>query len=226
MSILLPILGLAFVVWAAIFIIYGETWQLPSAFMPVGVGAYIYFDAQPWNWLLLLPVLSISVFNVSAVLSHSKFRGWVSYLNYILILPVIVIYILNFRKIFADDSLLRTIFCGLLFLLMLIYISKFWLSDVILLLINKFYTNKCDNLETEITHRFIKGIGKTRTFHVTITALGAIETSGFFYWYIGLKKINPNDKVMIKLKTGCLGTEYIAGFPKIISRSPSNKKYL
>jgi len=219
MSIILPILGFLFVVWAVIFISYSETWQLPSAFMPVGVGAYIYFGAQPWNWLLLLPLFSIFVFNVSAVLSRPKFKGWVSYLNYIIILPVVVIYFLNFSKLFVDDSLLRAIFIGFFLLLMLIYVSKFWLSDVILLLINKFYTTKCDNLETEITHRFIKGTGKSRTFHVSISTLGAIETSGFFYWYIGFKKINPNDKVLIKVKTGCLGTEYISGFPKIISRN-------
>jgi len=225
LSILLPILGLAFVIWAAIFIIYGETWQLPSAFMPLGLGAYIYFGAQPWNWILLMPLFSIFVFNVSAVLSNPKFSGWVSYLNYFLILPVVVIYFLNFRRIFADDSLLRTILCGIFFLFMLIYVSKFWLSDVILLLVNKFYSRKIDNLETEVTHRFIKGTGKTRTFHVTITTLGAIETSGFFYWYIGFKKINPHDKVMIKLKTGCLGTTYISGFPKLVSRGTIVDKY-
>jgi len=219
LGIFLPILGLLFVVWAATFIVYSETWQLPTAFMPVGLGAYIYLDHHPWNWLMLLPLLSALVFNVSAVLSKPKFNGWVSYLNYILLLPVVILYLVNFSYLFKDDSLLRTIFAGMGILALLIYVSKFWLSDVLLLLINQLYTKESRNFETTIANRFIKGMGKTRTFHVTIGGLGTVETSGFFYLYIGIKNITPYDKVRIKLKTGCLGTEFICGFPQLISRS-------
>ena len=219
MMIALPVLGLLFVVWAVTFLIYSETWQLPAAFMPAGLGAYIYLDHHLWNWILLLPILSLFVFDVSAVLSKPKFNGWVSYLNYILLFPVIILYLINFRQIFKDDSLLRTIFSGLGMLALLTYVAKFWLSDVILLLVNQIYAKKSSNFETKITNRYIRGIGKTRTFHVAIRGLGAVETSGFFYLYVGLKNIGENDTVQIKLKTGCLGTDFIAGFPKIISRN-------
>ncbi|WP_406824830.1 hypothetical protein [Pedobacter sp. KACC 23697] len=206
------------VIWAIIFIIAGQSWQLFGAFAPAAIVAYFFFDYHPMNCLLFLTVPSALVFNVSAVLSKPKFKGFVFYLNYLLILPLFALYLYYVPGMGKEASWLESIFYGFLQLFFVFFVGKLWISDPLLLLINQLMSRKNDHFETQIINRVIKGAGKSRSFYVNIRYLGAIEVSGFFYWYIRFKDIGPNDKVLVRVKTGWLGTEYIAGFPKLISR--------
>lgn len=215
---LVTILGIVFLIWASIFIIGGQSWQQFGAFTPAAIGAYFFFDYHPMNWLLFLTIPSALAFSVSAVLSKPKFKGCVFYLNYLIILPLLALYLYYVPGIGKEANTLKSIFSGFLQLILIFFVGKFWISDPLLLLINQLFNRRNDRLETQIINRSIKGTGRSKSFYMNARMLGETEISGFFYWYIGLRKIEPHDKVLIKVKTGWLGTEYIAGFPKVISR--------
>jgi len=208
-----------FAMWAICFLICGQSWQLIAAFVPFSLSAYLFYsDNFGWDLFLLFPILAIPIVDIHIVLSRPKFKGIVAYINYILIIPLLAIY-----WYFADNSNVSGTWIGTAFrhvgvCLIIIFAGKFWFSDVVLLLINRLWIRDKVSLETRINNVFITGTGKTRTFYASIYQLGNVEISGFFYQYVRFKKIGSQDKIVLKIKTGCLGTQFVSGFPKILER--------
>ncbi|RZJ75940.1 MAG: hypothetical protein EOO47_19110 [Flavobacterium sp.] len=213
---------LFFAVWASCFLICGRSWQLIAAFIPMSLGWFFYFDTDTqWNWLLLIPLLSVAVLDIHIVLSKPLFKGFASYLNYLLVVPFLFIYFYNSSNFKQSETWLGTAFHHFLFSLIIIFVSKFWISDVLLLFVNRLWCKDKNVMLTRINNVYVTGTGKSRTFNASIYQIGAIEVSGFFYQYVRFKKISPTDEIQLILKTGWLGTEYIAGFPRIVHRSVS-----
>lgn len=212
------IAGIFFVVWSALFIKYGRSWQMPAFFIPISIGCLILDDYNFWYCILFLPMISLHVVDLNIILTKPIFNGWVAYLNYFLIVPFVVIFFFNLKYFTKNDSFFSSIFSVIFTLIAVIFIAKFWVSDVILLFINRLYLIDKKCLETAITHRYIIGSGRSKTYHAVVTGLGDIEISGFFYLYIGERNITAKDKLQLVIKKGWLGVEFITGFPKIISR--------
>lgn len=204
-----------FAVWATCFLIAGQSWQLIAAFIPLSIGAYIYYGSQSsTNLLILYPIFSIFIVDIHIVLSKPKFKGAAWYLSYILVIPLLLTYFYFSGKLGKSESW----FSHLWVCIIIIFAGKFWFSDVILLFVNRLWIKNRAYFHTRINNVYIKGTGKSRAFYASIYQIGDVEISGFFYQYVRFKKITSQDQVELVIKTGWLGTEFIAGFPKILKR--------
>ena len=204
-----------FAVWAICFLLAGQSWQLIAAFIPFSVGVYVYYgDNSIKDLLILFPVLSVFVMDIHIVLSKPKFKGAAWYINYILVIPLLFAYFYFVGKSAKSESW----FTHLAICVIIIFAGKFWFSDVILLFVNRLWIKNRAYFHTRINNVYIKGTGKSRAFYASIYQIGDVEISGFFYQYVRSKKIASQDQVELVIKTGWLGTEFIAGFPKILKR--------
>jgi hypothetical protein len=211
----LPLFILIFAVWAICFLLGGQSWQSIAAFIPFSIGVYIYYGGNSIkDLLILIPVLSVFVMDIHIVISKPKFKGVAWYINYMLVIPLLFAYFY-----FASQSTSSySWFSHLAMCVIIIFAGKFWFSDVILLFINRLWVKNRAYFHTRINNVYIKGTGKSRAFYASIYQIGDVEISGFFYQYVRYKKIASQDQVELIIKTGWLGTEFIAGFPKILKR--------
>ncbi|WP_113651624.1 hypothetical protein [Pedobacter namyangjuensis] len=211
---------LFFAVWASCFIIGGRSWQMTAAFIPMSIASFFYYDTNTqWNWLLLIPMLPVTVLDIHVVLSKPKFRGFTSYLNYLLIIPFLIVYFYNASNFKESETWLGIVFDHFFSCLIIIFVSKVWISNIVLLFVNRLWSADKNVMRTRLNDVYITGTGRTKTFNASIYQLGAVEISGFFYQYVRFKKIRPDEEIELTIKTGWLGTEYIAGFPKVLNRS-------
>lgn len=206
--------------WAICFLLGSQSWQVIGAFVPFSVAAYLYYGGKSnWDLLIFTPALALLIIDIHIVLSSPKFKGVVRYVNYLLIVPLLATYFYFSDGFTKSDSWIGTAFTHLAMCALIVYAGKFWFSDVLLLFINRLWIKDKQLFETRINHVYIKGTGKSRSFYASVYQLGNVEISGFFYQYVRWKKINAQEKVQLVVKRGWLGTEFIAGFPKIIERS-------
>lgn len=194
-----------------------------GAFIPMAIASFFYFGTtDPLNWLLLVPLLSVTVLDIHIVLSKPMFKGFASYLNYLLIIPFLFIYFFNASNFKESETWLGAAFNHFLFALIIIFVGKFWISDVILLFVNRLWCKNKNVMSTRLNNVHITGTGRTRTFNASIYQIGTVEISGFFYQYVRFKDIRPDEEIELTIKMGWLGTEYVSGFPKILNRSKGN----
>jgi len=205
-----------FMIWAVCFLLGGQSWQLVGAFIPISIASYIYYEPSSWSWLLLIPLLAIPVVDIHIILSKPKFKGLVFYINYLLIVPWLFLYFIFSDQFNKSDTWIGNAFSHFAMCLIIIFTAKFWISDVLLIFINRLRVKNKSYLYTRINNVYITGTGKSRTFNASIYQLGNIEISGFFYQYVKFKNISREDEIELVIKDGWLGTQYISGFPKVL----------
>ena len=205
-----------FMIWVVCFLLGGQSWQQIGAFIPISVASYIYYESLNWSWLLLIPLLAIPILDIHIILSKPKFKGLVFYVNYLLIVPWLFLYFIFSDQFKNDDTWIENAFRHLAMCLIIIFSAKFWVSDLLLIFINRLWVKNKSYLNTRINNVYITGTGRSRTFNASIYQLGNVEISGFFYQYVKFKNISREDEIELVIKNGWLGTQYIAGFPKIL----------
>lgn len=202
--------------WFILFLFCSRSWQMPSTFAPLCIYG-LYSGNSHWRWLLLIPLLSLLVVDLHIILKKPKFSMKINILTYLLIIPILIAYFyygLGFTK---DTSLAGTIcgyICQVIFLTLLL---KFWFFDILLLFINRLWIREKHYLETQIIEKSTRTAGRTTSYFVIFDNLGKKEVSGFYYLYLKLKRVKPEDRVEIVIRKGCLRVEYITGFPKLLS---------
>ncbi|MBO9676402.1 MAG: hypothetical protein J7577_23380 [Sphingobacteriaceae bacterium] len=203
--------------WVLLFIVCGRSWQLPVAFVPFCIWG-LYSGNTHWKWLLLIPLLSLLVVDIHITVRETKFSRKINILSYALTIPFLILYLCYGRGFIKDGSLVSVIWNYIFQITVLIFASKFWFSDILLLFINRLWVKDKSNIETQVIEKSMKTIGRSTSYYVVFYNLGKMEVSGIFYLFLKLRSIQPDDRVEIVIKKGCLGTEFITGFPKILSR--------
>ncbi|NTE05400.1 hypothetical protein G6M26_33920 [Agrobacterium tumefaciens] len=141
----------------------------------------------------------------------------INILTYLLIIPILIAYFYFGLGFIKDTSLEGTIWgyiCQVIFLTLLL---KFWFFDILLLFINRLWIKEKHYLETQIIEKSTRNVGRTTSYFVIFDNLGKKEVSGFYYLYLKLKRVKPEDRVEVVIRKGCLDVEYITGFPKLLS---------
>lgn len=203
-------------IWFLLFIFYCRSWQLPATFAPLCIYG-LYCGNSPWRWLLLIPLLSVLVIDLHIIVKESKFSKRINILTYLLTIPILIIYFYYDLGFPAQRNLAVTIWTYFCQIIILTVILKFLFFDVLLLVVNRFWIREKHYLETQIIEKSTKTVGRTTSYFIIFDNLGKKEVSGFYYLYLKLKRVKLEDRVEIVIRKGCLGVEYITGFPKLLS---------
>ena len=203
-------------IWFLLFIIYCRSWQLPATFAPLCIYG-LYSGNSPWRWLLLIPLLSVLVIDLHIIVKESKFSKRINILTYLLTIPILIIYFYYDLGFPQQRNLAVTIWTYFCQIIILTIVLKFWFFDILLLFINRLWIKNKHYLETQIIERSTKTVGRTTSYFIIFDNLGKKEVSGFYYLYLKLKRVKLEDRVEIVIRKGCLGIEYITGFPKLLS---------
>lgn len=203
-------------IWFLLFIFYCRSWQLPATFAPLCIYG-LYSGNSPWRWLLLIPLLSVLVIDLHIIVKESKFSKRINILTYLLTIPILIIYFYYDLGFPEQRNLAVTIWTYFCQIIILTIVLKFWFFDILLLFINRLWIKNKHYLETQIIERSTKTVGRTTSYFIIFDNLGKKEVSGFYYLYLKLKRVKLEDRVEIVIRKGCLGVEYITGFPKLLS---------
>ncbi|WP_431293223.1 hypothetical protein [Pedobacter sp. P26] len=204
-------------IWVLLFLFCGRSWQLPAAFIPFCIWG-LYSGNSHWKWLLIIPLLSLLVVDLHITVKETKFSREITILSYVLTIPFLVFYLFYGRGFVKDGTLVSVIWGYIFQILVLIFVSKFWFSDILLLFINRLSIKDKRYVETQVIKKLMKTVGRSTNYYVVFYNLGKMKVSGFFYVYLKFKGVQAEDRIEIVIKRGCLGTEFITGFPKILSR--------
>ena len=202
--------------WFFLFLFCSRSWQMPATFAPLCIYG-LYSGHSAWRWILLIPLLSLLVLNLHIILREPKFSMKINILTYLFIVPILIAYFCFGLGFTRDTSLAGTIWgyiCQVIFLTILL---KFWFIDILLLLINRLWLKEKHSIETQIIEKSTRTVGRRTSYFVIFDNLGKKEVSGFYYLYLKLKRVKPEDRVEMVIRKGCLGVEYIAGFPRLMS---------
>ncbi|RBQ02683.1 hypothetical protein DRW42_25395 [Pedobacter miscanthi] len=194
-----------------------QSWQLPNAFLPFCMFE-LFNPSHSDYYILYLPFFCLLVIDIHVLPTDMEWKGFKKYLPYLFSLPLSIWFIFHIQSLFKGDSLAFKIWGTIIGLLITTFVGKMWFGDVVLLIINRLRLKEV----TEITCTFRKQRAERAYRHikfmVQLSSMEAIETSGFFYFYLKLYKVEEGDLLKIKIKRGCLGLEFISGFPKIVER--------
>jgi len=204
-------------IWLFLFLFCSRSWQLPTTFAPLCIWG-LYSGHAPWKWLLIIPLLSILVLDLHIVVSKPMFNRNINILSYLLTIPLLVLYLCYGRRFVTGSNLAVIIWGYTAQIGLLIFISKFCFSNTLLLFINRLKVKEKHCIETQILEKSTRTVARSISYYVIFDHLGEMEVSGFFYLYLKLKSIKGNNSIEIIIRKGILGTEYITGFPKLISR--------
>ena len=203
-------------IWFLLFIFCCRSWQLPATFAPLCIYG-LYSGNSPWRWLLLIPLLSVLVIDLHIIVKESKFSKRINILTYLLTIPILIIYFYYDLGFPEQRNLAVTIWTYFCQIIILTIVLKFWFFDILLLFINRLWIKNKHYLETQIIEKSTKTVGRTTSYFIIFDNLGKKEVSGFYYLYLKLKRVKLEDRVEIVIRKGCLGVEYITGFPKLLS---------
>jgi len=92
------------------------------------------------------------------------------------------------------------------------------IGDVIMLLIDRLKLKSLAEIECNFMTQKAERAYRHIRYLVQLRGMEMLETSGFFYWYLKFRNVEEGDLLNIKIETGCLGLEFISGFPKIVRR--------
>lgn len=204
-------------IWAVVFLLMSQSWQLAIALLPFSV--YLLLNPANWSYYVLFgPVLCLTVFDIHILPMDMKWKGWKKYLPYVFGLPFTVQFIYYAPVLFSDSSTAFKVWCIFIGVLILTLVGKMWVGDVIMLLVNRLKLKSVTEIECAFKKQNAERAYQHIRYMVQLSGMETLETSGFFYWYLKFRNVEEGDLLKIKIKTGCLGLEFISGLPKIVSR--------